>query len=658
MDASKMAELQDAPEQLSGAQGSSVLPGETPGNESTVAEACAPGGQDSSGELAALLAVGQEQSTSWEDVPAPPGDAELLRLRELLFTREMALLDKIQSSLDSSRYNTQKVSKVLAEAILLRSEKDNHLNVALEPLVDDIVRASLHKRPTDFVNALFPLMGPSIRKSISESFNSMLGSFSKSMEMAFSWRGLRWRFEALRSGKPFSEVVMLHTLVYRVEQIFFIHSDTGLVLSHLVNEGSGAQDADMVSAMLTAIQDFARDCFTGGGQGDLEALRLGEFTIFIEKLGPAYLACVVRGTPPVALHEQLRSTLELALGAFAEALAKFNGDTAPFEGAARYLEGCMLSSYADENKKPPWWAKAATICLVLLVVGSFAFFKYQSARFADEKHAVLSAVRSEPGLMVISVSENRSPPWEGIVLKDALAADPAVVMREKGLAPELFNFKVIPFISYDPSIVGKRVEAEIKLPDSVTMNFDKGTLYLQGTAPMLWIVQAREKARALPGVEDVDTQKLYDPKMEQVTAWIREVENTDIEFPLGTDVPVPADQTRLQHVADVLVALEKTAKEMGFDVTLTIYGHADTTGGEKRNYEISQARTRTVAALLYARGSSMPIAMYGMGSQYPKNREGLTEEARLAREDQASRRIELRVHLARSVSSDPDALLQ
>ena len=72
---------------------------------------------------------------------------------------------------------------------------------------------------------------------------------------------------------------------------------------------------------------------------------------------------------------------------------------------------------------------------------------------------------------------------------------------------------------------------------------------------------------------------------------------------------------------------------------------------------MSQARTRTVAALLYARGSSMPIAMYGMGSQYPKNRGDLTEEARLAHEDQASRRIELRVHLARSVAPDSDAIL-
>ncbi len=657
MDEPKTAGHEGAAEQLSEAQGSSLPPAARPDNGRADVAASA---QDHGGQAADRpepLEEEQGRSSPWADVPAAPSDAELARLRELLFTRELALLDKIQASLDSSRYNTQKVSKVIAEAILLRSEKDDHLNVALEPVVADIVRNSLHKRPTDFVNALFPLMGPSIRKSISESFNAMLGSFSKSMEMAFSWKGLRWRAEALRSGQPFSEVVMLHTLVYRVEQIFFIHSDTGLVLSHLIHEGAGAQDADMVSAMLTAIQDFARDCFTSGNESDLEALRLGEFTIFIEKLGPAYIACVVRGTPPPTLHEQLRSTLELMLGAFAEDLGKFDGDTSHFEGAARYLETCMVSSYVDDDKKLPLWAKALPVCVVLLVVGVFAFFKIQATHFADTRESALGVMRSEPGLMVINVSENRTPPWDAVVLKDALAVDPTVFLQERNFSADLFNFKVIPFISYDPSIVAERVESEIKLPDTVTMRFDKGTLYLKGTAPMRWIVEARERARSLPGVESIDIRELSDPNMAQVTAWIKEVESAAIEFPLGGDLPVPADQPKLQHIADILVSLEKTAKEMGFDVTLTIYGHADTTGGEKRNYEISQARTRTVAALLSARGSSMPIAMYGMGSQYPKNRGDLTEEARLAHEDQASRRIELRVHLARSVAPDSDAIL-
>jgi OOP family OmpA-OmpF porin len=101
--------------------------------------------------------------------------------------------------------------------------------------------------------------------------------------MAFSWKGLRWRLESLKTGKPFSEVVMLNTLVYRVEQLFLIHRQTGLVLSHLVGEDVASQDADMVSAMLTAIQDFVRDCFAGGQEGDLDAMQMGDYTLLVEQ---------------------------------------------------------------------------------------------------------------------------------------------------------------------------------------------------------------------------------------------------------------------------------------------------------------------------------------------------------------------------------------
>ena len=45
--------------------------------------------------------------------------------------------------------------------------------------------------------------------------------------------------------------MLLHTLRYRVEQVFLIERSSGLLLQH-VTEGSGeVRDADMVSGMLT-----------------------------------------------------------------------------------------------------------------------------------------------------------------------------------------------------------------------------------------------------------------------------------------------------------------------------------------------------------------------------------------------------------------------
>lgn len=617
-----------------------------------------------SDDLAAAAGAGG-RSVPEEKRPPTPADEELGRLRELLFSKEMTDIDRLRRMLENREVTTRMVAEVLAEAVHLRSGKDPRLAMALEPVVDAIVKTSLHTRKNEFVNALAPLMGPTIRKSIGESFRSMMGNFSKSVEMAFSWRGLRWRLQALRSGKPFGEIVMLNTLVYRVEQLFFIHAKTGLVLSHLTGESVEAQDADMVSAMLTAIQDFVRDCFAGGKDEELHSLRMGEFTINIETGGHAYLACVFRGTPPREFYEQLRATLDLMRVEYADSLENFDGDTEPFAGAPRYLETCLLSHYADDDGKLPFWAKMLPVVLLSAVVFGAGYLYYRSERkaaaqaesaakhdqFMASMNMVLGFLRSEPGLMVVSVEEAPKLPWNIIVLKDPLGRPPEEVLREKGVNPAIFAARVIPFVSYDPSIVVRRVRESIRLPETVTMDFDEeGALTFAGTAPMSWIVASREDARAIPGVERVDVSGVRDPMMEEISSMIEEVENTVVEFPLGKDSPRAEDMPKLAKAIDTLVKLENITKEMGFTASLTIYGHADTVGDAKRNYEISQARARTVAGMLYAKGSSMPVSTYGMGAEYPRD----GGEPTANRESQASRRIELRVHFALSPSAKPE----
>jgi outer membrane protein OmpA-like peptidoglycan-associated protein len=119
---------------------------------------------------------------------------------------------------------------------------------------------------------------------------------------------------------------------------------------------------------------------------------------------------------------------------------------------------------------------------------------------------------------------------------------------------------------------------------------------------------------------------------------VEEINGVVIHFPLGKAAAEPADAPKLQKAVDNLVALEKLAAEMQVSISLVIYGHADFTGSDRRNYELSMDRTKTVAALLYARGSYMPIRNYGMGSEFSQKGESGTQM-----EDPESRKIELKV---------------
>ncbi|MDR1164112.1 MAG: hypothetical protein LBM17_09830, partial [Candidatus Accumulibacter sp.] len=515
-----------------------------------------PGAGDASAPDAVAATDRSADDAFWAGMPEAPKDKEVTLLRSLLFGREIAIVEKLRSNYEDAHHNAKKVGGVLSEAILLRSKNDDSLNTALEPVVDEILQSSLQKRKADFVNVLYPLMGPTIRKSIAESFRSMMADFGKSMEMAFSWKGLRWRLEGLRTGKSFSEIVLLRTLDYRVEQAFFIHSETGLVLSNLVHEGVGAQDADMVSAMLTAIQDFVKDCFTGGGDYNLETLQMGEFTIHIEHSQMAYLACVVRGIPPTDFHKKLRETLEMLLIEYSDELNAFTGDDAPFAGATRLLETCMLAHYVQEETNPhPFWSKCLPLFIALCIGAGGGAAYYAHVKNQRAHRRAVAVLRTEPGLMIVHVQENNGlfdrSPWEVIAFRDDLAHPPEQILSEKGLDPSLFTFKLVPFVSHDRSIILRRAEQSFSLPETVRMRLDtNGVLIFEGTAPAAWIARTREAALLLPGVKQVDMRDLRDPLSEEITRRVKLVESAVIEFPVGGDLPIASDQAEFARVID------------------------------------------------------------------------------------------------------------
>lgn len=573
-------------------------------------------------------------------------EEEMQRLRSLLLQDEIDKIRDLEHRLNDQATKATEVSDVIAEAVVMRSGKDTMLTKAFEPIVETSLKESLRKNPNDFINVFFPLIGSTIRRSISESFNSMLGSFSKSMELSLSLKGIQWRLEGWRTGKSFSEVVMLHTLVYRVDQVFLIHSETGLVLSHVVNEGVTSRDADMVSGMLTAIQDFARDCFNNDGDNSaLNSLKMDEYTIYIVQSPLAYLACVVRGTPPADFLDRLNENLELSLAECADFFADFKGDAAPFQVANKYLNDCLSQKFVDDDKPVPVWAKWSSIgvaCLFVLLLFAKWYHSYRMDNGVD-------ILRKEPGLLVVDVKSNWGlSPWKVVCLQDELARPMEQILGENGYDPDDIDIHSIPFVSHEPEVIRLRVAKKILPPEGVEVGYKNGVLFLSGTADMNWILQARQTALATPGVLSVDTSELHDPRVAELTALINAIETATVRFPTGSDAPIPGDQRAFNKVISDLVAVDRLAKQMGLSVSLTIYGQADATGSDRRNYEISQARARSIASKLYAQQASISIVLYGIGADLSHG----DGEKRAAGGNLDKRKIDLKVRLVRMADAD------
>ena len=195
----------------------------------------------------------------------PSASIQLRELQKLLFdTDQQQRLDQLQSEWNDPEHLTPRVSQVLPDAIAQREPEDHQLTEAMTPYVLESIKISARRNPEQISDAIFPILGPAIRKAIAQAFSNLTITINQTLQHSFSARGLKWRMEALASGKSFAEVVLYHSLVYRVEQVLLIHRPSGILLLHAVADAVNAEDPELVSGMLTAIQDFIHDSFGTG----------------------------------------------------------------------------------------------------------------------------------------------------------------------------------------------------------------------------------------------------------------------------------------------------------------------------------------------------------------------------------------------------------
>ncbi|MGH9853086.1 MAG: OmpA family protein, partial [Blastocatellia bacterium] len=300
------------------------------------------------------LPVEPDEPENADSAEAAVKQDEMAELRRLLVEQEQIQINNILERLNNSRIRAREMSRLLSEAVKLRAAQDDSLTEALAPTVVTSFHSSVKKDPRPVAEAISPLMGPAIRRAISTALNAMIQTFDQALKHSFSRQGLKWRVESWRTGKSFAEVVLLRTLVYRVEQIFLIHKQSGLLLQHIAASSVETRDADIVSGMLAAIQEalrsFAHDSFGQTQVEHIDTLDLGDRQVWFESSPRAVLAVVIRGKAPESLRDVFFApAIEAIQYEQRESLESFDGDTSPFELSRLHLESCLLSRYEGQT---------------------------------------------------------------------------------------------------------------------------------------------------------------------------------------------------------------------------------------------------------------------------------------------------------------------
>lgn len=528
------------------------------------------------------------------DSPSSEGrtsvDEDWTQLRTLLLSPEQTQLDELRDRLDNRAVQSRDVSRVLPEAFAVRGERDPQLSTVLTPYVENGFVATIRKSPRAIVDAIAPILGPAIRQAIARALQGMTQSFNHSLDESLSVRGLRWRLEAWRTGRPFAEVVLLHTLRYRVEQVFLIHRETGLLLHHVAAEGAVVQDQQVLSGMLTAIQSYVRDSFGASQDQTLDHFRVGEWTVWIEQGSHAYLAGVVRGTPPETLREDFQAALDDIHAQQPDALTNFDGDAAPFKTIQTYLESCLHAHYEPPPRPSvlKLWILGGAVILLLSWWGVTAYQTH--ARWSN----LLVELGTEPG-MVVTVAKSTLTGYHLEGLRDPLAKDPSTMVIEAGLEPSSLKAVWSPYYSLDPQLIMIRAQSILQPPDTVKLQIDGETLVATGSASSEWARETGRRAPLIPGIGHYRDEGLVAISIPDLLAQINQ---TVVHFSPASSIVEQVELAALSPVTAVLRSLDQATLQSGQGVVLEIRGSADETGPESINIQLSKARADAVLAVL------------------------------------------------------------
>jgi outer membrane protein OmpA-like peptidoglycan-associated protein len=538
------------------------------------------------------------------------GNAKLETLKDLLINVEKEQIHKIENRLNNPMLRAREISKLLPEAISLSLLSSNKISGILQPVIDDSIKTSVRNNPKSMANAISPALGPGIRKAITSTILGMIQSLNQVLNHSFSIQGLKWRFEAFRTRKQFAEIVLLHTLLYQVEQIFLIHRESGIVLEHVVAEDIMIQDPDLVSGMLTAIQDFVNDSFHSDSNDAIETLRMGsDRSVWVENGEHALIAAVIRGTPPVDLrikYQELIDEIHLKSGS---ALEHFDGDTLPFAIFREYLKDGLEFQEKKEKKQtsPMLW------CIFIVILSFLGIWGFNIFNTHKTWQQYLSQLKKEKGLIILS-TQKKDGNYVISGFRDPMAKDPKILLQKENQLPIISQWEI--FYSLEPEFIFNRAQQILNPPSTVKLQLSGNIIVAQGQASNTWINKFQATTTTIPGVDGYNDNMLQNIDKQQLDLALKKLTEIKIYFENGSTNFSKGQENVLAQVYLIMQEIQKIQTILQSPVQIVILGHTDSSGSEKVNQMLSRNRAEKMLHYLIIKGINPSLfATSGIGTK-------------------------------------------
>ncbi|MCU0644654.1 MAG: hypothetical protein MUC94_10370, partial [bacterium] len=294
-------------------------------------------------------------------------DQSIEALRQILLQDDLTKLQKLEDDLFDLQQTIADKESLIASldpiiADLLERKiavSKDEMAEALAPVMGEAIRLQVAEAKDDVIDALYPVIGKIIRKSVAESMKKFIDSVNQKIEQTLRSRLFKKRVQSKLTGIPESQLILKDALPFKIEEIFLIHKESGLLISHVSSKETEVKvNEEMISGMLTAIRDFVSEAFTTKEGGDLNEIQYGDSKILLEIGNHSYFALVVSGFQPADFQNDMRNLGRRIHNRFAKVIRHFHGEMTNSGEITKYL----LRFYEKYNgaalKKAPLKSKS------------------------------------------------------------------------------------------------------------------------------------------------------------------------------------------------------------------------------------------------------------------------------------------------------------
>ncbi|MEA1920521.1 MAG: OmpA family protein [Campylobacterota bacterium] len=561
-------------------------------------------------------------------------------LKELLLHDETQTIRALEKELSVLLKETQdpdliikRLKPVIADLLTQTiANSSDDIAKAMAPIMGDAIKEQVRTQKETIVDALYPVMGNMIAKFVSGALKETIDEINAKVQNNFSLEALQRKIKAKLKGVSESELLLQESELGNIETVFLIHTASGLMLWQGSRHDEVLNEAEMLSAMLSAIRSFVNEWIAKSDDAfELSTIDYGDSKIYLEVSGSCYLAVVVHGEIRAKMQERIRAALSDVTQAHSDAISGFNGDSATIDQDAIASRLEKLFDLEEAMPKATPISKGVKIfffiSFIVALIGVIYFYYMQHVQEHKEEIIKDRFYRTpELNLYKIDVHvDGDRLTLRGVLPYERLKHLSQTIVEDEGLDLTIDNEIVLTRILDTPEAIDEKralLDSVYNVQDDVVLasQYDKGLIVLKGV-----LVNTRKKSEIIENYA-----KLVGA--ENIVSLLG-IKPSRIDLNIHFDTAYSSLQGSQKEMLETLVEdFElKRISHLYPGYTLHLNSYTDGIGDVKRNHVYATQRAENIQSYLSELGVDRNDLHVNIMGRSPKDYNASIDDSRQAR---------------------------